>query len=153
MTKGAICTWFCQKNTRLSQHKWQETETVSPTLCKGDIAPPHSWETIVFPSIWWSFSNYPFQAPEVNKTPESCFSSLNLIFQPISFTSFVFWTVTDFVLSPQKLNAREEEEKENPHLNYPSHWTHPYGGTFSHMCACRVMHTTHTCTLPLHSNT
>ena len=35
------------KKFPLSQHIWQEAETVSPTLCKGDMAPPHSWETIV----------------------------------------------------------------------------------------------------------
>ena len=37
-----------QKSPR-SQHKWQETDTVSPKerLYEGDMAPAHSWETIV----------------------------------------------------------------------------------------------------------
>ena len=38
---------FSQKSP-LSQHKRQETETFSPTLCKEDMATPHSWESIVF---------------------------------------------------------------------------------------------------------
>ena len=36
------------KKSPLSQHKWQETETVSPALCKEDMTPPHSRETIFF---------------------------------------------------------------------------------------------------------
>ena len=44
-------------------HKWHETETVSPSLCKRDIVNPHSWEALVF--LWlddfWGFVLYPFQ--------------------------------------------------------------------------------------------
>ena len=36
------------KKFPLLWHKWHETETVSPTLCKSDIVNPHSWETLVF---------------------------------------------------------------------------------------------------------
>ena len=36
------------KTSPLLWHKWHETETVSPTLCKSDIVNPHSWETLVF---------------------------------------------------------------------------------------------------------